>query len=133
VLYGEAADDSTVTLAAYNTGLNAITFRQATRVGTKVDSKEYYHKARLVAGGFRLSKTSRSDNEGGVIKAIYAQRGSYVEKSLKSLVEDIPFSKTHAKVSVVEGCDAYGKSNYLLGGTYRPKDIAETELYHDRD
>lgn len=76
----------------------------------------------MVAGGFRIYKTSRADTEAGTIRAMYAPRGTYLNKSLKALVDE-PNSKLHTKVYVAGGSEsAWGKAGYLLGGTYRPRD-----------
>lgn len=111
-----------VTVAVYNTGLTIAEIKAASTVGSAVETRNLYHKARLVAGGFRLFKTSRSENESGTIRGMYAQRGVYANKSIKTLVDDTN-GRFHTKVYVAgsSGC-CYGRTGYLLGGTYRPRD-----------
>ena len=89
-------------IASYNTGLTGAQFLAASQRGLPVETRALYNKARVVAGGFRLYKTSKADNESGTIKAHYAQRGAYINKSIKSLVDD-PVSKTHLKVFIAGG------------------------------
>jgi len=47
----------------------------------KFDYTQLVSKAKLVAGGVRMYKTSKSDNEGGIIKVGYSQRGQMVDNS----------------------------------------------------
>lgn len=47
-----------------------------------------YNGIRLVAGGFRIFKTSKADVESGVLNVAYASRGANIRNSLKDFVED---------------------------------------------
>lgn len=60
------------TQAVYNTGLNSATAIASSKWGKKMEALESYESYRLVAGGFRLWKTSVNENESGVIRAMYA-------------------------------------------------------------
>jgi hypothetical protein len=47
-----------------------------------------FSQLRLVAGGFRLNKTSKSENESGSIRAVYVRRGQKIDSSIERFVEN---------------------------------------------
>lgn len=68
---------------AYNTGLTWAQFLANSKVGRGVAGTKNFESARLVAGGFRINKTSSQENESGVLRAAHFPRGTRVYKSIK--------------------------------------------------
>jgi len=46
-----------------------------------------FSSVRVASAGYRIFKTSSSQNESGTIKAYYSDRGSYVNKNLSELID----------------------------------------------
>lgn len=82
-----------------------------------------FSQLRLVAGGFRLWKTSRQENESGVVQALYGPSGLSLDASVQEEIERRNGTHHHIKVypAALEG-KCGGRAGFLLGGQYRPND-----------
>lgn len=56
----------------YNSGLNYANWVVSSKAGVPIKNRQLYESMRVVAGGFRLYKTSSAETESGVIKVFYA-------------------------------------------------------------
>jgi len=52
-----------------------------------------------VSAGLRVIKTSRSDNESGMLTAMYSQRGLAVNKSIRNAIVDAP-SRENCRIPI---------------------------------
>lgn len=81
---------------------------------------------RVASAGYRIFKTSSSQNESGTIKAYYSDRGSYVNKNLAELIDYYQDDQAHARIYVASesGSDS-GRTGYMIGAIYQPLNALE--------
>lgn len=112
----------------YNTGLTINEDITTTHVGKSLENLALYESVRLVAGGLRLWKTSKRDNESGVLRALYAKRGIAPVKSIADTVNEPYNSEVAAKVFIAgDHCCHMGRDGLLIQANYKPRDSSETQ------
>jgi len=99
--------------------------------GKKLAQSANMSKVRLVAGGFRLCKVSRADNESGVIKAMYVPKGLTPDKSISETMQHSQHTLQSRKVYPAQARDCMGKEGLLIEGVYRPQTADELEHFYD--
>lgn len=65
---------------------NNADFNAKIRWGQASGISPLFSSVRVASGGFRVFKTSASQNESGTIKAFYSDRGSFINRNLSELI-----------------------------------------------
>lgn len=94
-------------------------------------TRTVYAAANIVAGGTRLFKSSRSDNESGTVYAYYNRNGSRVSpgQNLGDILKNYQDNYLNGQVYCA-GSDAesaMGTAGFLMGTIYQPTKTDEVE------
>lgn len=85
------------------------------RLADKPNAEGIFSSVRLASGGMRYFKTSASQDESGVIKAIYQNRGALVVKNIAQLMNYYQDDDTHVRVYTAANVhSSMGKAGFLL-------------------
>lgn len=104
-------------------GTSLANIMQNSTVGKQMSNLSDFTQLRLVSGGHRLWKTSKQENESGVIQALYAPSGMSLDASLGEEIDRRNGSHHHIKVyPAALGGNYGGRAGFLLGGQFRPND-----------
>jgi hypothetical protein len=86
-------------------------------------------RIRLVSGGIKMSKTSKSDSESGTVKTFYSKRGFDISTNLRAVFDDMIGSDEYTKEYLA---DRNGADSLIFQSNYKPTKTTEVEEFSKR-